>query len=227
MFSMKRNICLSVLILAVVALMAFQVYAARDVILYTLDGSPVEAETDRIEQDDKYSESLEAGIALFPTATIVAPATRLYNCHSYAWYSNYSNYWINNPMPFILDDHTVSVTNVQFGDRIVYYDSYGLPAHSGFVVMTSPIVIESKWGQGPLVNHFYEDVPPEYLNNGVLDVAFYRYPDDHSFVFDSPDEFYHEAYCTVCGLDTVIAHQFNESGVCVDCGYVFHLRRCD
>jgi len=215
---MKKHIYVMMVLIIISVLMIIQAYAATTVTLYTLDGSSVSAETDRIEQDPWYSQALEAGIAQFTSAIMLGGATRLYNCHSYAWYSNYSNYWINDPTPFILDDHTSSRSSPQPGDKVIYYDSYGSLAHSGIVVALNPVIVVSKWGQGPLVEHHLFDVPSEYLNNGSLDVAYYSYPWDHSYVYTYSDEMYHQVTCTKCDYLDWGAHDFSSSG-CIHCGY--------
>lgn len=101
-------------------------------------------------------------IGNYPNATFLDNSTRMYNCHSYAWYRQTSNnnYWIGNPEPY-LTDGTCSNTGVfKTGTRVMYYnvDQSGWNTsayfHSAIVASgnTYPTVT-SKWGQGPLMRH--------------------------------------------------------------------------
>lgn len=93
-----------------------------------------------------------------------------YNCHSYVWgpsnssdpsynpsYPNWRDY---PPSPASLGYFPTSSTNVNVGDRVVYYgyNSYGFwgPIHSAIVTSTSGGVateLTSKWGQDGIYHH--------------------------------------------------------------------------
>lgn len=93
--------------------------------------------------------------------------TLMYNCHSYAWYSqSISNvHWINDPSPYWYGtngsngSYTIitSVTNASIpssvanGSKVVYADSSGSVIHSA--IKTSSTKFQSKWGWAGLYEH--------------------------------------------------------------------------
>lgn len=97
----------------------------------------------------------------YPKAKIVAPATNLYNCHSYAWYkqSTSNKYWMNNPAKYMSDGSYKNIgTKPNAKGQKVCYTQYPLKnphIHSGIVysISGSIIKIKSKWGSCPLVIH--------------------------------------------------------------------------
>ena len=70
----------------------------------------------------------------YPYATYVSSATRMYNCHSYAWYmqnSQYNLHWMDNPTTYVSDNSYYQVyAGVQVGDIICYIKN-GSKIHSG------------------------------------------------------------------------------------------------
>lgn len=93
----------------------------------------------------------------YPNAKVKAPATKEYNCHSYAWYSqnvDKNKYWMNNPSAYFTDGSYTQTNTKNKGKKIVYY-SEKQPIHSGIVnsVSGSTIKIISKWGEAPLMLH--------------------------------------------------------------------------
>lgn len=103
----------------------------------------------------------------YPSATLISGSTRAYNCHGYAWHKSDggSSYWINTPG----DDaywndgsyvQSFNVSNNNDGVKISYYNS----DHSAIKVRDGAIY-RSKWGQGPLMEHWYKSCP--YSTSGI------------------------------------------------------------
>lgn len=114
----------------------------------------------------------------YPNATRLRSATTMYNCHSYAWYSQSSSnqYWMNDPSLYMSDG---SYTNVGFtptavGQKMYYPVSGG---HSAVVYTPNSniwnVVLTSKWGQYGLYRHKYGDDP---YASGVLNITCWRRP---------------------------------------------------
>lgn len=87
--------------------------------------------------------------AMYTSLSRIASASPLYNCHSYAWYSQdylTNNIRIADPTPYFEDNSYYAVTNPQVGDIICYFDDNGTPnntaddyiLHSGIVVYSIP-----------------------------------------------------------------------------------------
>lgn len=94
----------------------------------TTDGSPITTEE---KHNTDFSDSLEEIYSWVQRYGIkrkiveIAPPSNLYNSHSYAWYqadSDYDQYWIVSPSPFIGDEHhfDLSEDTATVGDIIVY-----------------------------------------------------------------------------------------------------------
>lgn len=99
----------------------------------------------------------------YPNATIVAPSTRYYNCHSYAWYSASSSnpYWMNTPQDdkYWTDGSWRQSSNFwQINSRL----SWRSDDHSG--VVHSVGLVQSKWGQLPLMRHAMTYTPYDDSN---------------------------------------------------------------
>lgn len=143
----------------------------------------------------------------------MAPATNLYNCHSYAWYnaSTSNTYWIENPAAFISDLHTVTLTlsNLQSGDIVVYH-AKGKYAHSAivdYIDEEGTIYCISKWGGCALYRHAIDNVPFTYLDNGELNVTYYRYEQGrHDNYVSSYDSQFHYFKCNICQKITTNTH---------------------
>lgn len=176
----------------------------------------------------------------FPDLVFVADASSYYNCHAYAWYSTTpSTKWIGltetqdnitlyGVERYINDSHSTYLGDsdnvAQVSDIIVYYDIYG-PAHSGIVIGTNPIRVESKWGMCCVWTHNKNTVPVEYtfLQSGVVYVKYYRYTTEHNFTYQNYNSIKHRATCTVCGYSRLEAHYYMlDPDVCDFCGYVYH-----
>lgn len=97
----------------------------------------------------------------YPNASIKYPATNVFNCHSYAWYSTSqtlkSGVWINNPSVYLNDGSykKVGSSPTANGQRAVYVQAIQKQPyiHSAKVTNASSKTLVSKWGQGPVMNH--------------------------------------------------------------------------
>lgn len=96
----------------------------------------------------------------YPEATIVAPASRKYSCHSYAWYLSSTNnkYWMDDPSKYMSDGSYLKLNyaNAKSGAKMYWTGK----EHSGNVVSVnssaangSKCTIELKWGSGPVMRH--------------------------------------------------------------------------
>lgn len=106
--------------------------------IYTPNGSVVETAlymTGEMSQTDIIGKH-NFIISEFPSieeSDYIYPASRLYNCHSYAWYSqdvDSNNYWIGYPDSYIDDQSYVAVGGIRPGDILCYY-SYGYNSTNG------------------------------------------------------------------------------------------------
>lgn len=111
----------------------------------------------------------------YPDVTVKSEATRNYNCHSYAWYSQSTSsnkWWMNYPSKYMTDGSYSKTISVKVGRRI-YYGASG-NEHSGIVSGLGRqgfnSYITSKWGQLPLIYHFYTDCP---YWTGNYDITFW------------------------------------------------------
>ena len=98
----------------------------------------------------------------YPGITLVASASKKYNCHSYAWYSQTTSnpYWMNDPSAYMRDG-SYKAGGYKKNNKI-YYATLG-NEHSGVVdqvkVGMAGCYVTSKWGQYGLIRHFYNYCP--------------------------------------------------------------------
>lgn len=144
----------------------------------TPNGHPVTVEDRQVDFPQADIDDLnERGDNVSNTDTRLYTATRLFNCHSYAWYSqdvSTNHYWMPDPSPYYLDNSYYEVSTPMVGDIICYFDdnetlmiiSDDENLHSGIVVAVSAsttsnglcgnsdtVTVESKWGLGGLYRH--------------------------------------------------------------------------
>ena len=170
----------------------------------------------------------------FPDVVKLGQHTRLYNCHSYAWYNRstsngyliydykYNNEDDNNLDAFINDTHTqtVSSNSLQIGDIVVYLNNDGDRLHSAVVTSINSdgeIWCTSKWGTMGLYLHEIEDVPEAYsadeLSGTDFNFEYYRYTQgEHDFAETMSNIFVtdvsiHGVRCTYCPATWYYAHQ--------------------
>lgn len=106
--------------------------------------------------------------AEFPNATVLANASRTYNCHSYAFNLSEGGsnvVWVNathngaaNLVNYWLDGSYLEVCNDNIGDKIHYF----IGDHTAIKSPTVAGMYESKWGEAPRMRHAPTDVPSSY-----------------------------------------------------------------
>lgn len=161
--------------------------------------------------------------AAYPNATRLRDSTTNYNCHSYAWYSQSTSniYWIPAPESF-LNDGTYLQTTYAVGDIIVYYNSNGIPSHSGIITGKSSntlagLTVTSKWGSAGLYSHPGNHCP---YSNGTFSFKVYRL-----CVHSSSSHYYtksnavHVLNCNTCGVLKRESHSLDVHGICTVCGH--------
>lgn len=170
----------------------------------------------------------------YPNATFLSTATRLYNCHSYAWYmqdDTYNNHWMDDPNIYISDLSYYRIySNYQVGDIICYYNSNGAKIHSGRISQmlngsansvcgnSNLFLVTSKWGQCGLYSHRGDECPYTSYNSGAssnnlaTSVRFYRISTSHSHSLNyiSHTKNKHFTYCS-CSMAYYENHDW-ESG---------------
>lgn len=104
----------------------------------------------------------------YPAATKLCSATKHFNCHSYAWYSqnvNTNTYWIRNPAAY-WEDGSYTSTGITLNCKVRYLS--GL--HSAIVSYYSNGVTyyTSKWGSHGLYYHAPTYGPPFGAMQGVV-----------------------------------------------------------
>jgi hypothetical protein len=103
----------------------------------------------------------------FPNAVFISNSSGIYNCHSYAWYFNskYNYIWLNysindSPqLPKYWSPDCVYSSCLKDEAEKVYFS---VSDHSAIVL--GPDTVISKWGQGPIMKHTYEDCPYDTTN---------------------------------------------------------------
>lgn len=114
----------------------------------------------------------QAATTRYPNASKIADASMLYNCHSYAWWwASTSNYaWMNSPNDDIFwnDGSYVRTTNWNEATHTSYtssdHSALNYSGHIGWMI--------SKWGQWPLMVHWYTHCP--YNATGGSSVNLYK-----------------------------------------------------
>lgn len=97
---------------------------------------------------------------LYPNAIVIRPASCLYNCHSYAWYSDSStnNIWLNSHLSENYSQLRLYWTfdwykewNESTSEKATYMQSSADDSHSARITSSGAYI--SKWGSGPLMQH--------------------------------------------------------------------------
>lgn len=114
---------------------------------------------------------------------LVRVGSCIYNCHSYAWYSQQVNpYWIPNPAIYMTDESYYNIMSglgsssiyAYMGD-IIFYGSVEeeRTAHSAILISAptgAPLAtrnVRSKWGASGVFEHSVSTVPSEYDTTSV------------------------------------------------------------
>lgn len=103
--------------------------------------------------------------ASYPVAVRIEPASRMYNCHSYAWYNKSASnkYWMPYPwnaqkIGYMNDGSWTQLSYPKVDGRIFYYENGN--EHSGVIWSVGTyVMVESKWGTCGVYYHSYEDCP--------------------------------------------------------------------
>jgi hypothetical protein len=89
----------------------------------------------------------------FPQATVIGPATKNYNCHSYAWAG--AAEWISDPGVYI-DSYELDAAE---GHKLTYMHCLThSPTHSAIDTEPLEYKANSKWGNLCLMNHDWDYV---------------------------------------------------------------------
>lgn len=149
-----------------------QTKALSAVTVLTPKGSVV-SDTEKITDTD-YTATQKQEIAnevlrTYPGVSIVGPATITYNCHAYAWHVSEggSAVWMGvstNPTSIYWTDGSYSSTTCRDNGLKVSYA--GKANHSAITTESTGVFI-SKWGQGPLVRHSFDNCPYYSLTTGL------------------------------------------------------------
>ena len=197
---------------------------------------------------EEISNSISEMAIYFPNATLLANPTSKYNCHSYAWYLQNSDYnfdWMSNPGNYVSDYTYYRVyAGIQIGDIICYINSNGHKDHSGRITGiysgTSNGIcgdanlyqVTSKWGAAGLYSHRGDECPYTYpYASGIhlcSTVQFFRLNSSHTHYWQyiSHNNYYHFCYCSCsCNLyeaHTWVSNSKSQEGVpgyiCSKCG---------
>ncbi|MEI2394594.1 MULTISPECIES: hypothetical protein [Paenibacillus] len=139
--------------------------------VYTPNGTAVQVDksAEQLTSDEK--KAADNYVAdKYSSATLLSPATSIYNCHSYAWYSQSTTnpYWMNYPNAYMTDGSYYQSSSPSVGGK-VYYSTAG-NEHSGVVTSLGRLTgyyVTSKWGQLGLVQHYYTTCP-YYVSDSAL-----------------------------------------------------------
>lgn len=136
--------------------------------------------------------------AFFPEAHRWSSADCTYNCHSFAWYSQDTEFncsWMDDPSSYYNDRSYIEVSIPRKGDIICYFDDNDTNSksddsnlHSGIVLeydssissnnvcgIANQVLVLSKWGQVGLYEHQGDYCPYTSNYGGDADyVKFYR-----------------------------------------------------
>ncbi len=144
--------------------------ATNDEPVYTYYGKAIKTLTLTEFSNDEITEITNYVSTTYPRALILLPASRIYNCHSYAWnvLNGGRRCWINATISTKNDNISKYWTNDYYSStdasdkkmkKIFYYNS----DHSATLSDGSGMYI-SKWGSGPLVRHAPEYGPYEHMD---------------------------------------------------------------
>ncbi|MDE7385122.1 MAG: CHAP domain-containing protein [Anaeroplasmataceae bacterium] len=209
-------------------------------VIYTYKGTPVEVikhieDYNSVEKGQKDSDMGKK----FPNAEKLRPASKLYNCHSYAWYSQSESnpYWMDNPSAYYLDGSYTEVSSPKVGDIICYFNNAGttnttsddINLHSGIVTEiligttnnvcgnSNLVMVTSKWGSYGLYRHRGDEcLYTSYGGGSASYIKFYRHI--HNTIYKWKNETKHFASC-FCGIQELQAHAIKKgTNKCIVCG---------
>ncbi|RNC63272.1 hypothetical protein D7D25_17385, partial [Proteiniphilum sp. X52] len=172
--------------------MAFTTLNAQYVTLYTPKGSPIQTFINPEGTNEWITTTTNRYIGEYGAENVLAPASRRYNCHSYAWNISEGGtnvVWMNqydsqsnpNIWKYWTDGSYVETTEND-AEKIFYYNG----DHSAIKSKNVAGKYESKWGQAPLMRHnptegpsiynmayrrYYKKAPPPYSISGPSNIC--------------------------------------------------------
>lgn len=150
----------------------------------TPNGSDVEVIERQEGSKEKIEEINKKYDSMYSKAERISSASYIYNCHSFAWYSQNieaNHYWMNSPTAYYLDGSYIEISYLELKerDRICYFDNEGYNLHSGIVLKikneepndicgsSNVVEVQSKWGACGLYQHSGDYCPYVSLYGGV------------------------------------------------------------
>lgn len=127
----------------------------RSSVIHTFFGKSLNGDSNSEYSSSEITAITNYYVSNYPDASLISPASNLYNCHSYAWHnsSTTNNVWINAYYQgafqlerYWIDDLYFSC-NESSAEKVHYY----LSDHSAIILSTGNYI--SKWGSGPLMEH--------------------------------------------------------------------------
>lgn len=191
---------------------------------------------------DDFADILDADMRnYFLDVELLRSASKYYNCHSYAWYSQSADnvYWINDPKRFYrYNSYYDEVEDPGIGDIICYYSADGELLHSGIVNAvnnqssngecgdSNTVEVISKWGMSGLYKHNGYVCPyTSYGGGAAVTVKYYRAHRFHNYTYSQnlSNPSVHIATCSTCGYSTTENHTYKTlpggGSRCTKCGY--------
>ena len=173
----------------------------------------------------------------YDSVSLIYRSSYLFNCHSYAWYSQMYQtniYNLENPGYYIVDGSYRITATPQPGDIIVYSNSKNSFLHSGIVVEvlegesngvcddSNLVIVQSKWGWNGLYEHRgdiciyttaahdYEQLTQSQREHYIAEEVTYFHRADHTHTFAKTDynSDWHKKYCTGCGVTIWEEHSY-------------------
>ena len=120
----------------------------------------------------------------YPNAIKLQDRSPVYNCHCYAWHTNYTTadayIWIESEdaVAYLQDSHCSLKARVEPGCQVVYFkeDDHSHMAHSGFVTGVSgyDVYVVSKMGNCGVYRHLLKDCPYYEESGGYINYYTYN-----------------------------------------------------
>ena len=144
----------------IIITLSFAIYSLHIVAQYVYTPNGFEVSVSKYTGPDKNSSQITSDSiwAVSYGATVIVPATKTYNCHFYAWAWDPNNR-MNMYDPSAYWNDGSYATAYEYDATHIYYLGPSSD-HSARRITSS--IYESKWGDGPLVQHAPNDVPTEY-----------------------------------------------------------------
>ena len=174
------------------------------------------------------------GDMLVPEATRIAPSSNIYNCHSYAWYSQTTTneYWMPDPSNYYTDYSYDETSTPKVGDKICYFSKNGENKHSGIIIginsassnnvcgNSNLYQVRSKWGSWGLYEHRGDQCPYTSTYGGECTYVKYYTVHTHNYNLNYKwkSDTMHYATCR-CNYTTTMGHVISTSSYNSNRGY--------